>query len=97
MTAWWVSTTRVRKVRARSSERFRTLAFGAALVSADTTEVEIVVMRAPWQVDLSDVAAGRGIQQGPIRARRTQLPVGRGGDLTPARLIRGGTSAIARS
>jgi hypothetical protein len=73
------------------------LAFGAALVSADTTEVEIVVMRAPWQEDLSDVAAGRWIQQGPIMARRTQLPVGLGGDLNAARLIRGGTSAIARS
>jgi len=54
-------------------------------------------MRAPWQVDLSDVAAGRWIQQGPIMARRTQLPVGLGGDLNAARLIRGGTSAIARS
>src|SRR3979490_621385 len=50
MTAWWNSTTRVRKVRVRSIEAFRTLAFGAALVSADATEVEIVVMCAPGGV-----------------------------------------------
>src|ERR1700682_4909811 len=45
MTAWWVSTTRVRKVRARSSERFRTLALGTAPTSAGPT-AEIDVMRA---------------------------------------------------
>src|SRR5450631_1182267 len=45
MTAWWVSTTRVRKVRARSSERFRDLALGTALTSACPT-AEIDVMRA---------------------------------------------------
>src|SRR5713101_4142247 len=50
MTAWWNSTTSVRKVRVRSIEAFRTLAFGAALVSADATEVEIVVMYAPGRV-----------------------------------------------
>src|SRR5712691_7555366 len=50
MTAWWNSTTSVRKVRVRSIEAFRTLAFGAALVSADATEVEIVVMCAPGRV-----------------------------------------------
>jgi hypothetical protein len=47
MTAWWNSTTSVRKVRVRSIEAFRALAFGAAFVSADATEVEIVVMSAP--------------------------------------------------
>src|SRR6202171_5754268 len=46
MTAWWVSTTRVRKVRARSSERFRDLALGTAPTSACPT-AEIEVMRAP--------------------------------------------------
>jgi hypothetical protein len=34
-------------VRARSSAALRALAFGAALVSADATESEIDVMRAP--------------------------------------------------
>src|SRR5260370_12849128 len=45
MTAWWVSTTKVRKVRARSSERFRDLALGTAPTSACPT-AEIDVMRA---------------------------------------------------
>src|SRR5712672_1356308 len=66
MTAWWNSTTRVRKVRVRSIEAFRTLAFGAALVSADATEVEIVVMCAPGRWSVSDVAAGNPIQQAII-------------------------------
>src|ERR1700737_4254674 len=49
MTAWCSSTTSVRKVRARSSEGLRVLAFGAAVVSADVTVVEIVVISAPRQ------------------------------------------------
>jgi hypothetical protein len=63
MTAWWNSTTSVRKVRVRSIEAFRTLAFGAALVSADATEVEIVVMCAPAGWSVADVATGNPIQQ----------------------------------
>src|SRR6266851_932179 len=97
MTAWWTSTTRVRKVRARSSAALRAEVRGVALVSAGATKLEIDVMRAPGRVVVSDVAAGSGIQQGPIVARRNQLPAGRGGNLNPARLIRCGTSAIARS
>src|SRR5713101_9567650 len=97
MTAWWTSTTRVRKVRARSSAALRAEVRGVALVSAGATELEIDVMRAPGRVVASDVAAASRIQQGPIIARRNQWPAGRGGDLNAARLIRCGTSAIARS
>ena len=46
MTAWCSSTTSVRNVRARSSEGLRTLILGAALVSAETVVLEIVVMSA---------------------------------------------------
>src|SRR6267154_3788446 len=66
MTAWWTSTTRVRKVRARSSAALRAEVRGVALVSAGATELEIDVMRAPGRVVISDVAAGRRIQQGQL-------------------------------
>src|SRR5260370_24237779 len=51
MTAWCSSTTSVRKVRARSSDRLRVLTFGAARTSAVAADDEIEVMRAPWQGD----------------------------------------------
>src|SRR5258708_34548812 len=51
MTEWCSSTTSVRKVRARSSERLRALTFGAARTSAVATDEEIEVMRAPRQGD----------------------------------------------
>src|ERR1700730_962567 len=44
MTAWCSSTTSVRKVRARSSEKLRVLTFGTALASVDASEGEIVVI-----------------------------------------------------
>src|ERR1700730_3247636 len=47
MTAWWTTTTRVRKVRARSSAALRVLAFGTARISAGAAELEMDVMRAP--------------------------------------------------
>jgi hypothetical protein len=65
-----MTTTRVRKVRARSSAALRALACGAALVAADATEWEIDVMRAP-AVMFADVAAGNRIQQDPISTRQT--------------------------
>src|ERR1019366_3709473 len=46
MTAWWMRTTRVRKVRARSSAALRVVTFGAARLSAGAAEWEIDVMRA---------------------------------------------------
>src|SRR5882724_239208 len=88
MTAWWNSTTSVRKVRVRSIEAFRTLAFGAALVSADATEVEIVVMCAPGRVvgfrccyrepdSASNYRATRRANSdpGPSRFRRKSRPI----------------------
>src|SRR5260370_17781 len=66
MTAWWTSTTSVRKVRARSSATLRALAFGAARISAGAAELEIDVMRAPAGWSFSDVGTGNPIQQGPI-------------------------------
>src|SRR5260370_38326745 len=47
MTAWWMTTTRVRKVRVRSSAALRVVAFGTARISADAAELEMDVMRAP--------------------------------------------------
>src|SRR6266404_800632 len=47
MTAWWKTTTRVRKVRARSSAALRAVALGAVRTSAFATDEEIEVMRAP--------------------------------------------------
>src|SRR3954468_12448514 len=47
MTAWWMTTTRVRNVRVRSSAKLRSLATGAVKSSADATEVETDVMRIP--------------------------------------------------
>src|ERR1700694_266968 len=47
MTAWWMTTTRVRKGRARSSAALRVLAFGAARIFVGATELEMDVMRAP--------------------------------------------------
>src|SRR5437764_6551405 len=47
MTAWWSSTTSVRKVRARSSAALRALVLGAALISAGTADWEMVVMCPP--------------------------------------------------
>src|SRR6266550_1283499 len=112
MTAWWNSTTRVRKVRVRSIEAFRTLAFGAALVSADATEVEIVVMCAPGRWSVSDVAAGNPIQQAIIarqdapililagvrRKSRLIVEIGqREASKNPTASSVTGTSSIARS
>src|SRR6266481_4324611 len=51
MTVWCSSTTSVRKVRARSSDRLRVLTFGAARTSALAADDEIEVMRAPRQGD----------------------------------------------
>src|SRR3954465_13127712 len=66
MTAWCSSTTSVRKVRARSSEKLRTFAFGIARTSAAAIE-EIVVMGRPRdRLFGSDVATGTRIQQGRI-------------------------------
>jgi hypothetical protein len=42
-----MTTTRVRKVRVRSSAALRVVAFRTARISADATESEIDVMRAP--------------------------------------------------
>src|SRR5258708_6823609 len=47
MTAWWMTTTRVRKVRVRSTAALRVVAFGTARISADAAELEMDVMRAP--------------------------------------------------
>jgi hypothetical protein len=47
MTEWWISTSMVMKVRARSSAAFRVLAFGAARIPAGASELEMDVMRAP--------------------------------------------------
>src|SRR6266404_2586201 len=47
MTAWWKTTARVRKVRARSSAALRAVALGAVRTSAFATDEEIEVMRAP--------------------------------------------------
>src|ERR1700694_3820967 len=47
MTAWWMTTTRVRKERARSSAALRVLAFGTARISAGAAELEMDVMRVP--------------------------------------------------
>src|SRR5216683_6413212 len=47
MTAWWMTTTRVRKVRVRSSAALRVVAFGTARISADAAELEMDVMGAP--------------------------------------------------
>src|SRR5258706_14540119 len=65
MTEWCSSTTSVRKVRARSSDRLRALTFGAARTSAVAADDEIEVMRTPGRVIVSDVAVGNLIQQGP--------------------------------
>src|SRR6478609_11565988 len=51
MTAWWSSTTRVRKVRARSSAALRAFAVGAARTCADATELEMDVMAVPADDD----------------------------------------------
>src|SRR5438105_244867 len=65
MTAWWTSTTRVRKVRARSSARLRVAAFGAALTSAGTAVSEIDVMHPParWLPRMLPPGAGIGKNQ----------------------------------
>src|SRR5882762_3191740 len=70
MTAWCSSTTSVRKVRARSSEKLRALTFGAACTSVAATVWEIVVMRArpPARVIPGDAATGNRIQQGLYHA-----------------------------
>src|SRR5215212_9127691 len=47
MTAWWMTTTRVRNVRVRSSAKLRALAIGSVKSPADATEVETDVMRIP--------------------------------------------------
>ena len=65
MTAWWTSTTSVKKVRVRSIEKFRALALGVARISAAAMVCEIDDMRAP-SVVARDVAVGNPIQQGPI-------------------------------
>src|ERR1700722_2742124 len=50
MTAWWMRTTTVRKVRARSSDRLRVRAVGAAWTSAATVGEIIDVMARPGSV-----------------------------------------------
>src|SRR5215212_555321 len=72
MTAWCSSTTSVRKVRARSSEGLRVLAWGTAPTSACPT-VEIDVMHASQPSYSGQNAARNLIQQGPIEHRRTAL------------------------
>src|SRR5260370_40130719 len=67
MTAWWVTTTRVRKVRVRSSAALRVVAFGTARISAGAAELEMDVMCAPARVVVTDVAAGSPFQQGATR------------------------------
>src|SRR3954470_23250443 len=63
MTAWCSSTTSVRKVRARSSEKLRTFAFGIGRTSAAAIE-EIVVMGRPRdRLFGADVATGTRRQQ----------------------------------
>src|SRR5262249_29705422 len=64
MTAWWSSTTSVRKVRARSSAALRTFALGAARTSTGAAVCDIVVITTPGQQQLeADVAAANRIQQ----------------------------------
>src|SRR3990170_427562 len=72
MTAWWSSTTRVRKVRVRSSAALRVVAVGAALVCAEATAWEIDVMCALTGC-LADAAAENLIQQAPISARQDNV------------------------
>src|ERR1700682_4939656 len=66
MTAWWMSTTSVKKERARSIEKLRALAFGAARTFAVATVWEIDDMGALGTVMAPNVATGNSIQQGPI-------------------------------
>src|SRR5436190_2007425 len=65
MTAWWNSTTSVRKVRARSSARLRDLTFGIALISA-VAAVDIDVTGASGRLFAPNVATGNPIQQDSI-------------------------------
>src|SRR6476661_7767612 len=67
MTAWWMRTTSVRKVRVRSRAKLRAFTFVAVPISADATGLEIDVMQVPAN-DGPDVAAGNLIQQGRILA-----------------------------
>jgi hypothetical protein len=50
MTAWWISTTKVRNVRVRSRAKLRAFAAGTARISGDGDASELVI----------DVIAGPG-------------------------------------